>query len=114
MTAPITETWTGTNGAAWPDQWSTASAGTATIQSNQGRIVTPTGAFGATSIWLSGMTSSLNSDSVFTFTCPSATVEWYITAGLRTPSAASAASNAGFPNNGMVCQVGYTGSAWAL
>lgn len=36
----ITETWTGTTGAAWPSQWTTRS-GTATIQTNAGRLVTP-------------------------------------------------------------------------
>lgn len=34
------ETWTGTNGAAWPTQWSTlADAGAGTIQGNRGRLL---------------------------------------------------------------------------
>lgn len=41
MTIVFTETWTGTNGAAWPAQW-TASSATNTIQSNQGRMICPT------------------------------------------------------------------------
>jgi hypothetical protein len=41
MPFPASETWTGTDGAAWPAQWDTAiqSAGsTATIQTNRGRL----------------------------------------------------------------------------
>lgn len=40
------ETWTGTNGAAWPGAWTlTPSGGSITIQSNQGRIVSSASAY---------------------------------------------------------------------
>lgn len=38
MTTLASESWTGTNGAAWPAQWTT-DGGTATIQSNAGQLV---------------------------------------------------------------------------
>lgn len=40
----ITEAWTGTTGAAWPAAW-TVPSGTATIQTNVGRMVTGTTAY---------------------------------------------------------------------
>lgn len=40
MVTLATETWTGTTGAAWPSQWVAGSTqGTATIQSNRGRLL---------------------------------------------------------------------------
>lgn len=40
MVTLATETWTGTTGAAWPSQWVAGSTqGTATIQSNAGRLL---------------------------------------------------------------------------
>lgn len=40
MATLATETWTGTTGAAWPTQWVTGSTqGTATIQTNRGRLL---------------------------------------------------------------------------
>lgn len=45
-----TETFTGTDGAAWPTGWTTSTGGTKTIQTNKGRIVGGSGAFGS-AIW---------------------------------------------------------------
>lgn len=47
MTIVFTETWTGTDGSAWPAQWTSSSAAN-TIQSGQGRMVCPT--FGSSTV----------------------------------------------------------------
>lgn len=64
MATLATETWTGTNGAAWPAQW-TAVGGTSSIQANRGRLTTPAtaaGSYGTAVRHLSGMTDATDTD----------------------------------------------------
>lgn len=66
-----TETWTGTDGSAWPAQWTIVSAGTATsatIQSNQGQLNSGTAVYGSEYADLTQMTTSANQDLFITIT----------------------------------------------
>lgn len=80
MTTLATETWTGTNGAAWGSQWTAAyygGTGTETIQSNSGRLVTPAAAYATSRAYLSGMTANTDEELVFSFIA-AAQAEGYI------------------------------------
>lgn len=50
MASIFSETWTGSNGAAWPAQWTKSGSQTTDIQSNAGRIVSGTTAYAATAM----------------------------------------------------------------
>lgn len=60
MATLATETWTGTDGAAWPAQWTVT--GTATILSNKGRFTPSASAFASGRAYLSGMTAATDTD----------------------------------------------------
>lgn len=59
-----TETWTATNGAAWPAQWTTSisagGSGTIDVQSNQGRMQVTTGSFTDAFAVLAGTAADLD------------------------------------------------------
>ena len=67
MTVLATETWTGSNGAAWPAQWSgtLGSGASRTIQGNRGRLTPiPSAWSGDARAYLSGMTATADVDIV--------------------------------------------------
>lgn len=78
---PITETWTGTTGAAWPSQWTvtntSGTGGAATIQANAGRLVTPTTAYGTIRAMLAGMPVTTDMNAVVTVTFAAQTQTWF-------------------------------------
>jgi hypothetical protein len=59
----LTETWTGTTGAAWPAGWTTRE-GTNTIQTNAGRLSPGTGAYATACSQNTGMASAGDTDLV--------------------------------------------------
>lgn len=70
---PVAETWTGTDGAAWPAQWAidAGSGATSAIASNRGRLVTPTtGTYTTIAARLAGMPVSTDQELLVTVTPP--------------------------------------------
>lgn len=62
MATLATDTWTGTNGAAWSQWTRIGTTGTYTIQANQGQMVTSATAFQPTASVLSGMTAAVDQE----------------------------------------------------
>lgn len=119
MALPFAETWTGSNGAAWPADWTTTgSAGvTVDIQSNQGR--TRTGAVGAYADYCRGL---LTDQAVADFDLTvdvvvGAQAEKYPNIGFRTDRAWNA-SEFSWPANGYGVELGISATAgtsfWAI
>lgn len=109
MTTLATETWTGTDGAAWPAQWTTGvvNAATATIVSNAGQLTYGTGASFAAGAkaYLSGLTAATNLDVTFDVKFANLN-EQYLWVALRCPDASIGATPTNayyiniFPGNG--------------
>lgn len=101
MATLATEMWIGTTGAAWPTQWTVThqtGTGSDTIQSNSGQMVTAASAYATERAYLSGMSASVNTDIVFTFTVPTQ-AESYINIGLNTDTSSYGADSS-YSNNG--------------
>lgn len=102
------ETWTGSNGAAWPAGWTTSGTGTATIQTNRGRLATTAAAWDALRAYRSTMAAVADSDTVILFT-PPASGTWWVTLGARTDGATQLTGNGGLGRNGIYAQFGSNG-----
>jgi hypothetical protein len=106
VTTLATETWTGTNGTAWPAQWTpTAGTGAATIQANAGQLTYGGTAFSLAAVeYLSGMTASRDFDITVDVTFSAPTQEQYFYFGFRCGNVAAAAPPGYFvqffPHNG--------------
>jgi hypothetical protein len=100
-TVVTTETWTGTDAAAWPAQWtmraSSAPGGASTIQTNKGRLVTTAGAYNNTRQGFLFGQSVANVDLTCEYT-PPASGEYYGNFFLRCDNATG--NSDGTPNNG--------------
>lgn len=93
-----TETFTGTDGASWPAQWTiTPNSGAATIQSNAGRLDPVSATAYATGPWayLSGMTATVDTDLLFAATF-SSTGEQYLNFAVRSTGVVD---GNGYPDN---------------
>jgi hypothetical protein len=96
----FSETWTGTDGAAWPAGWSSAGAGSATIQTNQGKLTS--GATGYSPIRTLRGLNLVDSDRTLKFT-PPATGEAYLAVGARVDQITTPlTANSSLPKNGYV------------
>lgn len=107
MTTLATETWTGTDGAAWPAQWTTTGvpAGTgssATIQSNAGRLTYPTvaGYVDGPIKYLNGMSASRDFDITVTVTFATIQEEYLQVMGRVSADAAEGYGVNLYPHNG--------------
>lgn len=102
MATLATETWTGTNGAAWPAQWNIG-VGTGTIQSNAGRLVTATSVAQA---FLSTMATTSTFDITVTLSMAAATGTAAVAVG----------ANWGdfFPQSGYILTIDFTSGSGNL
>jgi hypothetical protein len=88
-----TETFTGTNGAAWPAQWTTAvnTGGVVDIQTNTGRLVSSPGSYTLDNkAYLNGMTAVKNMDITLDVSFPDVTNEQYLFIFLRSDDTVAA------------------------
>lgn len=95
------ESWTGTDGAVWPSQWTSVTGNT--IKTNRGQMIAA-GTHGAQQAYLSGMAATTDTDTVVTV-LPPTSGEWYATLAARTTAITAASGNAAFPNNGIAVQL---------
>jgi hypothetical protein len=90
MATLATETWTGSNGAAWPAQWTSPTAGTATIQSNTGQLLPAATSYASNAIWLTGQTSTVDFDLTCDVGFAGSNVEQYVGVGMSVAAGLSA------------------------
>jgi hypothetical protein len=102
-----TETWTGSNGAAWPGQWTTqlGTAAVADIQTNEGRLLTSTAAYSAgANALLSGMTAIADSEAYAEILFQNPLTEQYGKVAVRV-SGLPAAATTDYPPNGYFAEI---------
>lgn len=112
MTTLATETFTGTNGAAWPGQWTIgAQPGTADIQSNQGRRINNTSdwTMGKTA-YLSGMANTVDSEVYLEINFGNTLAEQYVGISLRSNGILSGDGNP-YTQYGYTAVIGPTGES---
>jgi hypothetical protein len=85
------ESWTGTNGSTWPTGWSVKS-GTASIQSNTGQIIVPSGGSAASRVDLTRMSSIGDVEAFVQVTGTVSSVEQNVWLGIMTDTS----NDAGF------------------
>lgn len=115
-----TETWTGSNGAAWSAQWTLnkdagfnpPGGGAFSIQSNAGRVVTGATVYSFPRAYLSGMSSVTDCDLTFDFTL-AAIAEEYILVGLSCDNL-QFGGNVWYPQNGYCVRMMPGENSWSL
>jgi hypothetical protein len=108
MTTLATESWTGTNGAAWPAQWTTTTG--CTIQSNEG-AQTPSGAYADTTAYITSLSSVTNVDILVEVSMGSFTEDFM---GIGTRHGTSFSSGGYIPDVGYSVELYASGSAPTL
>lgn len=109
-----TETWTGTDGAAWPSQWITAAAftGTVTIQGNAGEMRAQGAAYAPANALLTSMPAISDTDVLLRFTQSNPAGEQYSLVWLRHGGAWQA--DGGAAVDGYWFEIGNTGAVQSL
>jgi hypothetical protein len=113
------ELWSGANGAAWPAQWTTtgpqtigATTGSVDIQSNRGRVATPSGDYAANSwAYLSGMSAVVDAEATFDLTIGPSVPEAYFYVGFRAQAAPTSPTKF-TSNTGIGVEMGIGTQSW--
>lgn len=118
MATLATESWTGSNGAAWPAQWTTnVPAGAAVdIQNNKGRIQSPATAYtrGARA-FLSGMQQFANVEVLVDVSFNNPKIEQYPVIGIRCSGGVWPGGNdANMPKDGYLLELYPNSNSWEV